>query len=180
LRVRSRSIEMENDFYINLEGLKEGNHEFQYQLNKTFFQSIDYAEIENGNFNVGLRLNKSSRHFELKFTFKGEVEVICDHCADEFLHPMLFFTETIIRFGEEEYEDDDLIVLEKNNPVFDVKHYIYESIFINLPLKLVHPSINGVSGCNPETLKKLEELKQNKENEKESDPRWDALKKLNK
>ena len=78
----------------------------------------------------------------------------------------------------EEYEDDDLIVLEKNNPVFDVKHYIYESIFINLPLKLVHPTINGVSGCNPETLKKLEELKQNKENE--SDPRWDALKKLNK
>ena len=178
MRVRSRAIEMENDFYINLEGLKEGNHEFQYQLNKSFFQSIDYAEIANGDFNVGLRLYKSTRHFELKFTFKGEVEVICDHCAEEFLHPMLFFTETIIRFGEEEYEDDDLIVLEKNNPVFDVKHYIYESIFINLPLKLVHPTVNGVSGCNPETLKKLEELKQNKENE--SDPRWDALKKLNK
>ena len=65
---------MENDFYINLEGLKEGNHEFQYQLNKSFFQSIDYAEIANGDFNVGLRLYKSTRHFELKFTFKGEVD----------------------------------------------------------------------------------------------------------
>ena len=73
-----------------------------------------------------------------------------------------------------------LIILDKNNPVFDVKHYIYESIFISLPLKLVHPTVKGVSGCNPETIKKLEELKQNKENDKESDPRWDALKKLNK
>lgn len=170
---------MNNDFYINLEGLKEGNHEFQYVLDETFFQSIDYAEIENGNFKVGVRLVKSTRHFELKFTFEGEAEVICDYCAESFMHPMLFFTETIIRFGEEEYEDDDLIILEKNNPVFDVKHYIYESILINLPTKIVHPTVNGVSGCNPDTLKKLEELKQNNK-DNESDPRWDALKKLNK
>ncbi len=36
---------------------------------------------------------------------------------------------------------------------------------------------NGNSTCDPQVLAKLEELSQ-KEEEKESDPRWDALKNL--
>ena len=57
-------------------------------------------------------------------------------------------------------------------------HFIYETICLALPHRIVHPDDeNGNSTCNPEVLKKLESMSQT-EKPQEIDERWAALKDL--
>jgi uncharacterized metal-binding protein YceD (DUF177 family) len=55
----------------------------------------------------------------------------------------------------------------------DVSQYIYEMLVLNLPYKRVHARMKD---CNQEVLNKLREFESHED--QESDPRWDALKKL--
>jgi uncharacterized metal-binding protein YceD (DUF177 family) len=50
---------------------------------------------------------------------------------------------------------------------------------MTIPIRRVHPlDKNGKIGCNPEMIKKLNELLIDEEKEDNTDPRWDELKKL--
>lgn len=163
-------------YVINLESLNVGTHNYSFNLDETFFTSLDYSDYEAGDFKVKLTLEKTSRHFEMRFAFDGTIKVVCDRCGDEFNLPMIFLSETILRYGDEAYEDDDLIVIEQNQKKIDLSHYLYESVVLNLPPKIIHPEHNGQSGCNQAMLKKIEAL--NKQKSDTIDPRWEALKKL--
>jgi uncharacterized metal-binding protein YceD (DUF177 family) len=58
---------------------------------------------------------------------------------------------------------------------------LYEAIELALPTQLIHPDDeNGKPTCNSEMLQKLAELtpKEKEQNTTETDPRWEALKKL--
>ena len=63
----------------------------------------------------------------------------------------------------------------------NIQQYIYETIVLAIPSKLVHPGVEDGT-LDSEILKKLEELspklKDKKEKEDEIDPRWNTLKKL--
>jgi uncharacterized metal-binding protein YceD (DUF177 family) len=57
----------------------------------------------------------------------------------------------------------------------DLAPFLYEYIHLLLPVRRVHPDErNGQSGCNPEVLKKLEELAPHPH----LDPRWETLNRL--
>ena len=79
-------------------------------------------------------------------------------------------------------ENEALLVLPHGEHQVDVSQYIYEMIVLALPAKKVHPGVlDGTLKSEAlETLEKLgvKELKEQKEAIEETDPRWDALKKL--
>ena len=61
----------------------------------------------------------------------------------------------------------------------DIRHYVYESIMLSLPVQRVHPdNEKGRTQCNKEMLKLLKQHS-NKKDKNEIDPRWEALKKFN-
>jgi uncharacterized metal-binding protein YceD (DUF177 family) len=104
------------------------------------------------------------------------VEVPCDRCGDPLEQPIEGNSHLFIKFGEEpEEESDDVIIISDRDYQIDVSHYIYEFINLMLPAKRIHgEDENGESLCNPEAIKFLDE----NSGEQETDPRWDALKKL--
>ena len=170
------------DFDISFIGLKQGNHEFEYELNDSFFEYFGFNEFCNTEINIQATLTKGSTMMELVVKGNGTVEINCDLTNEPFkmnLNPAL---DLVIKFGEEyNDEDDELLVLPHGEYQFNVAQYLYEMTVLSLPQKRIHPGVEDGSLESP-LLDKLEDLKpkrvEEKEETNESDPRWDALKDL--
>ena len=172
-----------SEFLIPFIGLKLGKHQFEYQIEKTFFDNFDYDEFESSAIKVNLVLEKKSTMMELNLKFKGSVNVPCDLTNELFDLPIKGKIKIIVQFGEQFNNDnEELLILPFGEHQVDVSQYIYEMIVLSIPLKRVHPGIKDGSLKSPE-LDKLKELSvetHNKEviKEENTDPRWDKLKKL--
>ncbi len=170
-------------FSIVFTGLKIGKHQFEYKIEKSFFDEFDYSPIKIGELNVDLAFNKQETMFVLDFLIKGNVRLTCDRCNDEFDYPIHSDEKLIFKLGEEEFENsDDVIVLTHQEHQINVASYIYEFIVLSIPFVHIHPDLeNGDSGCNKEALailKKLSIDEKASNPEVIEDPRWEALKKL--
>jgi uncharacterized metal-binding protein YceD (DUF177 family) len=95
-----------------------------------------------------------------------------------FLHPVLCENRLLVKFGKTiEDIDPDILYLPVGENELDLQQHVYEFILLALPIRRVHPNdADGNSTCDPEMLKKLDELIVDED--LEEDPRWDELKKL--
>lgn len=172
-----------NEFLIPFIGLKLGKHQFEYQINKKFFDHFDYDEFESSDIKVNVVLEKKSTMLELNFKHKGTVHVPCDLTSEMFDMPVKGKLRLVVQFGEEFNDDnEELLILPHGEHQIDVAQYIYEMIALSIPLKRVHPGIKDGS-LDTEALQKLKELtvkekKKEVKEEENTDPRWDKLKQL--
>ena len=170
------------EFNIPFTGLKQGKHKFKYTVNNTFFTSFGYDEFNEAEIQVTVELNKLSTFLELTFHASGLVHVNCDVTNEPFQLPVKAMIEIVVKFGEEfNDEDEALLILPHHDHQVNVSQYIYEMIVLAVPQKRVHPGV--IDGTlDSEALKTLEkyQIKEVKEEleEENTDPRWDALKKL--
>jgi len=169
------------EFVIPFSGLSLGIHTFDFEINRKFFESIEYSEIHDGEISWHVELNKQNNMLIFNFSFSGKVNVTCDRCADDFDMPIEGNNRLIVKFGNIAYEEtEEIIVLTETEHEIDLAPFIYEYLILAMPLKRVHPDDeNGVSQCDPEVIKKLEEISIRHKDNNDIDPRWDALKNLN-
>jgi uncharacterized metal-binding protein YceD (DUF177 family) len=82
-------------------------------------------------------------------------------------------------FGNEDAEDENLIVIPHESYQIDVTQSIYEMITMSIPLRPVHDE----DECDEEMVKLIEKFqnqpKEEETNKDDIDPRWSALKNLN-
>ena len=172
-----------NEYLIPFVGLKLGKHQFEYQINKTFFDYFEYDDFESADIKVELVLEKKSLMLELHFKHKGTVHVPCDLTGEMFDLPIKGNMRVVVQFGETyNNENEELLILPHGEHQIDISQYIYEMIALSVPLKRVHPGVKDGT-LQSEALDKLNELKvtevkEEVEEEKEIDPRWDKLKQL--
>lgn len=169
------------EYLIPFAGLKIGKHQFEYQVDKTFFELFDFHEYNDVAIMVEVILEKKSTMLELHFKHKGTINVPCDVTNEDFDLPVKGKLNLIVKFGEAfNNENEELLILPHGEFQVDVSQYIYESIVLSVPFKRVHPGVKEGT-LNTEAIDKLESLapKEQKENKEEDiDPRWAALKKL--
>ena len=75
-----------------------------------------------------------------------------------------------------------MIVLPHGSHQFNVTQQLYELLVLSVPQKRVHPGVEDGT-MNSDVLEKLDQLKPSSNNhstQRETDPRWDVLKKLKK
>ena len=172
-----------SEYLIPFVGLKLGKHQFEYQINKTFFDYFEYDDFESADIKVELVLEKKSLMLELHFKHKGTVHVPCDLTGEMFDLPIKGNMRVVVQFGETfNNENEELLILPHGEHQVDISQYIYEMIALSVPLKRVHPGVKDGT-LQSEALNKLNELKvtevkEEVEEEKEIDPRWDKLKQL--
>ncbi|MEY4571085.1 MAG: hypothetical protein RLZ10_278 [Bacteroidota bacterium] len=173
-------MKKKSDFTIPFAGLKLGHHLFDFQIDDSFFEDIEYSLIESGSLKVDIDLEKKETMLITHFRIQGIIEAECNLCTD----PVNFNIENsytlIYKFGLEELEDDSIIVIHPDSYQIDVKQPIYEFISISIPQRIVHEEGN----CNPEMLESLKKylssnFEENKDDGDPIDPRWSALKNLN-
>lgn len=161
------------EFVIPFSGLKTGKHAFKFKIDQTFFEAFDQALLEEAVLNVELVLDKMETMLILNLQAKGHTTVPCDRCGDLFDMPLNCSERVIVKFGDEEFEQtDEIIVIRPEDYEIDVSQRIYEMIVLNLPNKRVHKNPDD---CNQEVLEKLDEINSSEE---DIDPRWEILKKL--
>ena len=168
-------------YLIPIIGLKIGKHQFDYQVDNTFFAHFDYDEFNDASVKVSIILEKKSTLLELEIKHKGTVNVPCDVSGEEFDLAIKGKLNLIVKFGDT-YNDEheELLILPHGEFQVNVAQYIYESIVLSVPLRRIHPGIKD--GSLTDVIKKLEALapKENKtiEQNNDIDPRWENLKKL--
>jgi uncharacterized protein len=165
-------------FFIPVSGLKEGHYLYDFEIGKKFFEDFEESEIIEGNLRASVDLEKRSSHFDLIFKIRGEVKICCDRCLEMFLHPIACENRLLVKFGEKwDDNDPDIVTIPADEHELNIKQYLYEFIYLELPIKRIHPEDkNGNSLCNPEMIKVLKQHVINED--KVNDPRWDELKKL--
>ena len=169
-------------FEIPFIGLKEGNHIFEYQIDKKFFNIFQFDEFDDANLKAVVNFLKKSTMMEINFNITGTVNVPCDVTNESFDLEIEGNLPLIVQFGHE-YNDDneEILILPQEAYQMNIAQYIYELVILSTPTKRVHPQVLDGT-MESETLKKLEELKIIKEKtvdkEKATDPRWDKLKDL--
>ena len=175
------------NFDISFIGLKDGMHQFDYNIDKEFFDFFNYEEFYNSNVNVSLSFLKKPTLFELTFTFSGNVEVACDISNELFQQPIETEMFLIVKFGDEfNNENEELLIIPHSDYKLNIAQYIYEAIVLAVPIKKVHPGVEDGT-LKSEILDKLDEFKIKDNNTEENhldvdsnaiDPRWNKLKSI--
>ena len=171
-------MKRKSDYTIPFAGLKLGHHLFDFEIDDTFFEELDYSLIQKGDIHVSIDLEKKETMLVLLFSIKGSVESECNLCTDPVDFEIKNTFQLIYKFGLEEMDDEAIIVIHPDSYQIDVTQPIYEFITISLPPRIVHEE----GECNQEMIDSLNKyLSSKKEEPKDDDidPRWSALKNLN-
>jgi uncharacterized protein len=173
-------VSRKGSYAVRISGLADGNHDFLFELDKQFFASLEKPEIENGNVRANLLLEKEPGVLSLHFTIAGEVEVTCDRCLEPFMAKIEASHTIFVKMGDTPGEiEDNVVMIHKDDHEIEVGQLLYEFIVLALPIKRIHPSRgNGASACNPDMIRTLNAHSGKKVPEDQTDPRWDALKRI--
>ncbi len=171
-------------YTIPFVGLKQGEHDFEYTIDDTFFKHFEYDDFNSINIELKVVLNKMSTLMEFYFDATGSVNVDCDITNEPYDQPIDASYKLVVKFGQD-YNDEveDILILPYGEYEVNIAHYIYELIVLAMPAKRIHPGVEDGT-LESDILDKLEELSiKNKEEQednapeqKEIDPRWDKLK----
>ena len=156
---------------IDLKSLKEEETSLEFDLDDTYFEALDDADVKKGSLHVSVSIRRATGFFELLFHTAGTVIIPCDRCVE---------TENrlVVKLGSEYSEEDDVIVVPENEGILDMSWLIYEFVALVIPIRHVH----APGKCNIAMTKTLEELSADRSSDEESshetDPRWEKLKNL--
>jgi uncharacterized protein len=173
------------DAFLGLEGfdiefvkLKDGIHEFNYRLEKKFFEVFENEDVLASDIAVKAVLEKSANLMNLSLQLKGKVDVSCDRC----LVPLSVSVDTghhvlykMLPEVDEVQEHDDWVVLTQQDYKINLGQDCYETTLLSLPMIRNCDELE-IKPCNLQMLSKLNDL--SGESEEQSDPRWDKLKEL--
>ncbi len=163
---------------VKFSGLKEGIHNFNFDIGKKFFESFEYDDFIDVDISAKLKLEKKVNMLNLDFFFSGTVKVPCDLTMEPFDIDIKTDYSLIVKFAEnKDSTDDKIIFLSTGASNIDVSTIIFETIVLEVPQKREHPGIKDGS-LKSEILDKLEDLKPKELFLNKRDPRWDKLKEL--
>ncbi|MBR2775696.1 MAG: DUF177 domain-containing protein [Prevotella sp.] len=165
---------------IDLKSLKEEETSLEFDLNDSYFEALDDAEVKKGSLHVSVSIRKATGFFELSFHTAGTIIIPCDRCLDDMEQSVETDNRLVVKLGSEYSEEDEIIVVPENEGILDMSWFIYEFVALVIPIRHVH----APGKCNPAMTQALEELSADRSSDEESaqeiDPRWEALLKLKK
>lgn len=177
---------------IDLKNFKETSKVYTYNVGSEFFEMIEAPGIQNGNLEVQVSVRKGIGYFTLDFQIEGEVECICDRCLEKLDIEVDTYDTIKVKLGAEfDESNEEMLIIPEYEGIVNVAWYIYEFAYLSLPYRKVH----NEGECNEEMLESLshvlttdsrnvedvdfdETVGQQSEEQVETDPRWDALKKI--
>lgn len=163
-----------------------GTHEFEYQLDKRFFQDMESEEIRDASLKVKLTVTHKSDIYDMTFDINGEIAILCDRCLDEMQLPVDTVYHIIVKYGETYCDESDeiLIIPEADNHI-NVAYLIYDTVSLEIPIKHAHPygecnkAMSAMLRKHSATMETAEdENDETTDDDAPIDPRWNELKKL--
>ncbi len=168
------------DFQVNIIGLSQKAHEFDYEFSDGFFEHYGRILLERGHFTAHVVLDKTETMLEGRFQIQGTASLICDRSLEPFDYPMHIDRTIRFKYGQEEKElSDEIVLISRDRTSLDVGQYLYELIGVSVPMKRLHPKFQSDDLEESEIELVYSSPIDEKEKEEDAiDPRWEKLKKL--
>lgn len=168
------------EYTIPVKGLHHGIHQFDFQVDRNFFQHFENSPIADGNIDLTIFFDKRSDLYVLQFDFKGTIKTDCDRCLEEIDLPVCDSQRLLVKLsGASESDDPEVIYIDPESTQLNVAHFAYEYICLALPLIKTYDCENDENRvCNDEMLNYLEQREEKKPDVSDSNPIWDELKNL--
>lgn len=164
-----------DDMTVRFIGLKPGRYDYSFMLNDAFFKGFENDELRGGNVKIAAEMERLEHTLMFHFHLEGELTTWCDRCLGEMRVPVEGDEQLCVRFSDSEVSDDENVAVlpEKANEI-DLSQWFYEYAAVRLPMQHRHPE----GYCDPEMTRYISPDEVPTPAEGETDPRWDALKKL--
>lgn len=171
------SMNVLDHFSIPYQGLKNGMHQFKFDVDDAFFDTFDKPFVEKGSLQVNMNFDKRPSLSVAQFSIDGEVEVRCDRCLQEFMLDITSEFILHIKFGNPQLNEDEVMFIETEASIINFAEYIYECICLSVPMVNTHEDL---AECDPEVVSRLYQVdKDETPLKEESVDIWQSLKKIN-
>ncbi len=162
-------------YKIEIFGLKNGSHEFNFEFDEWFFIEFEGSLIDKGKGTCSILMNKTDSMITLDYNIQGVIELECDRSLKKFDYSIEVEKQIIYKYGDEQKElSEDIFVIPKGEQEIRIDTNLYELISLEIPMKKLHPKFTNESEGD-EVIYSSEETKE----EESVDPRWKALEQLN-
>lgn len=169
-----------SQYNIQFGGLPVGIHEFEFVLDQTFFNITEDNDVERATLNVDVILTKQNNLLQAEVNINGTVGIACDRCLKDFDFPIEASEKLVIKHGDPEESNDEILVIPEGQDEFDLAHYLYEYIMVSLPARRVPCELDAEQFvCDKEVIEKLDaHISQSSEPIEPNTPMWEQLKKI--
>ncbi len=173
-----------HSYKIGFTGLSLGNHQFQFDIKKEFFDCFEQSEINECAVRLDLGLEKETNMLVFDFAFSGWVELDCNRCLEPYQQQVDGVQRLFVKFGDDYVEQsEDVIVIPYGESHFDIAQLVYEFLHLGLPIRRIHPiDEHGNSDCNQDMIENMKKhlpgSKGPEEDKSAASSTWDALKSL--
>ncbi len=145
-------MDITKGYSIAYKGLKNGVHEFDFEVGGALFEAFGSTEIKDGDCRAHVVLMRAETQLTADVAIRGGVVVACDRCLEDCCVPIEFEGRLLVKFSDEVHEyDGEVLWLLPGEDELDLAQYIYESIVLSLPYQRVHPE----GECDPEMLRRF-------------------------
>ena len=123
-----------SQYKIQFGGLSMGEHQFEFDITEKFFEQFNESEITEADIQVKANLVKQNNLMHILFTFEGTVKLSCDSCLVEYDCPIFGQEKLVIKHGNPEESNDEILVLKEGVGRSKLLHSIYyEYIELAIP-----------------------------------------------
>ena len=169
-----------SQFLLKFIGLKDGDHDFEYDLDNKFFISYDYLDFNDCSIKIKIHLIKKATVLELNIKGTGIANINCTLSNEPFDYEINSIMKVLVKFGDKhDYSNDELIILPHGSHTLELDQLFYEMIVLSMPIRNVNPGVEDGS-IKSDILNRLKDFDINKEKSSNFDPRWEKLKQLKK
>jgi uncharacterized protein len=167
------------NYSIPFTGLALGKHQFDFDVKDDFFEEFDYSLVKKADLKCAVELERQETMLIFNFHITGTIQAACDTCLAEYPELVDIREQQIAKFADEEITDDDeIITLSKSDHELMLAGLIYEYINVAVPFVTGCGDAGSTPYCDKEMLDTLNNLSAGNEQNDNTDPRWDALKKI--
>jgi len=167
-------------YRIPFSGLSLGTHDFEFDVDKAFFDCYEYSIVKDGTLKVLVNLHKQENMMVVRFHINGTVNLVCDVCLSSFPAETVIDERLIVKFTEEDLTEttEEILVLAKHEHELDIAPLLYEFINVSIPhYRKCSEQGNNIT-CDEAVLAKLNDLSPEQQEAAQTDPRWEALKNI--
>ena len=109
-------------YKIPFSGLNAGKHNFDFEINKKFFDCFEHSLVKDGDLIVNVELQKQENLLILNFTITGKIQLSCDVCLSEFPSPITVKERILVKFTDDDWTDntEEVLVLSKSDHELDL------------------------------------------------------------
>ena len=166
-------------FSVNIISLGLKVHRFDFELGGEFFKVYGADFVSGGEFGAEVILSKKETIIEAHIMIKGKARLVCDRSLEPFDYPLELDKKMIFKYGEEETElSDEIVVIRHDRATLDLGQYLYEFIVLEIPIKKLHPKFDDHEEEDNEGKMVYSSTPDKDSGDKDIDPRWEQLKKL--